>query len=143
VWGIIEEQGYADDVFYNGHVVDEQDFIEFLRAPEQLPILIWDKRNRRWCLMAWLNNFDGDWAWCHFCGLEGMYRPSMAEAGLKVFGEMVDIGLVGLTPCTNETALKLLTNLGWKKAGAIPKMCYMAKDDKRVAGIVSHYLFRR
>lgn len=91
--------------------------------------------------MAWINNFNGDTAQVHFAiyqGCEDVMQETIFR-GLDWFfttGECAS--LYGITPKPYRTIFsKILWPAGFKEVLIEPKMCYMAKFQKTVPGVLT------
>jgi len=141
IWKQIEAEDKVKDLMYDGTIKSAFDWVSFLKRPGTFPVLVVDREPKTVVHIAWLRDVFDIGAWAHHCSV-GRYQRGAWEAvrdywhgnfkGLKL--------LLGLTPETNEKAIKFLTKIcKFTVVGKIPLMCNMAYLGKRVPAIISYH----
>lgn len=145
IWEQICREGKRDQLFYDGGVNDLHEWISFIYNPANHVVLVVDDTGHVYHV-AWINGFYQGHGFLHHCGL-GKYNRRSWPVLKKYWQDMKDDQgnplvkvLIGITPITNKLAIKLLKIIKWTPIGCIPKICYMAQEDKYVAGMVSYCL---
>jgi hypothetical protein len=140
IWKRIEQEGKVEQLFYDGSVKNIQEWLNFIKQPAMFPIIIWDNINNQIVHVAWLKDAFDCSAWIHHCAI-GNYRRGVWEANLDHWKKFNSLKLLlGLTPKSNEKAIKILKKIcKFKIVGEIPFVCNMFYEGKRVSGILSYY----
>lgn len=144
-WYQMLEQNRAYQTFYDASVRTAQGFIEFMQDSRNLPVFIFDEKFTQMYMVAWLNDITLRTAQSHFCCI-GKYHRGMAEAVTDYWSTFkhtdkrpLFLTIIGLTPATYTTALKLLKIAKYIIIGKIPNACFMADQGEFIPGIISYY----
>lgn len=142
IWAQIEAEGKVQHLMYDGTIRTPIDWVAFLHRPGTFPLLVVDPDQKTVVHIAWLKDLFDVGGWVHHCSV-GRYQRGAWEAvrdhwrqyftGVKL--------LLGLTPVTNEKAVKFLERIcKFTIVGTVPQMCRMAYEgDKRVPAVLSYY----
>jgi len=140
VWNKIIELDRAEATFYDGNIQNADEFLFFMKQTFNLPLLIVDQDEPKFYLLAWLNDMQDGIAHAHFCFLD-KYNKEYAKAGLDYWKRIETLKvIIGITPESYETVLKIIEDWGFKIVGTIPKICDMKYLDRRESGVISYYL---
>ena len=143
LWREMERTGKQRDLFYNGGITTEEQWIAWIKAPENYPVLVVDSSSKKIVSIAWLNHAVDGAALVHFCML-GMPRPEIGKTVLRFWSGMGILSvIVGFTPETNTAAIKYAKRIGFVESGYIPSMCNMIYEGRRVGAVVTTYLTRQ
>lgn len=144
LWEQITRENKADDLFYDQTVTNLQEWIAYIYHPNNHVVLVIDETGHVYHI-AWLNRYSRGNAYCHHVSL-GNYRrrtwPTLVNYWRQLNAEgkpLVNI-ILGITPVTNEKAIKLLKMLKFNVLGEIPGLCYNAKEKKNVPGLISFFV---
>jgi hypothetical protein len=143
LWRELERTGKYRDLFYNGGVATEEQWIAWVKDAGNYPVLAVDLVSMKIAGIAWLNNAVDGAALIHFCML-GLPRPEIGETVLRYWSGMGALSvIVGFTPDTNMAAVKYAKRIGFTVSGYIPKMCNMIYEGRRVGAVVTTYLVKK
>lgn len=144
VWDKMVDEQRVEHLFWSGGIRSEIDFISFLREPGNYPILVFDAEIWEAKAIAWLNGIEMNHALVHFCCL-GKFRLACCKMGLDYWRSIKAIDgkplfsvLLGVTPETNELAIRVSKMLGFQRVGIIPKLCPMAYLNRTVGGVITY-----
>lgn len=142
LWHKMVEEGRAAKLFYSGFVRNEYDWIDFLKDPLNIPVIVMDAREKKIASIAWLNNVKDGSAQVHFC----MYGPPNPGVGIKAISYYSTFPglhvIVGVTPEHYTTAIRYAKRIGFKEAGRVPNMLHMAYEGKRSGAVITYYEVR-
>ncbi len=128
VWLQLNEEGRAQTVFYEGGMKTLADWFEYVKRPSNYFVFIVDAEKKRIVFGAWLNKISGHIAYSHFFGL-GTYSPDMGRMVIRYWKSMgLPLILIGIIPESNDPAIRLAQNLGYKKVGTISRFCYLVDE---------------
>lgn len=137
VWQKIIEEDKLESLFYDGTIKTPFEWMEFIKRPGTYPILI--VKNNQVVHVSWLKDIFDVGAWAHHVSI-GRYQRGAWEAGRdhwRKYYPNIKL-LLGLTPETNEKAIKFLQKIcKFTVVGKIPLMCQVNGD--RVGAIISYY----
>ena len=140
VWKQIVDEGKAGQLFYGGTVKCAADFLTFLKDPMNLPVLVVDEEAKKIVFLAWLNGLQDGHAYGHFCSL-GPFKRGAVNAFLDYWRSWNMFRLIiGLTPETNDLALRAIRMAGFKTLGILPRLCMMAHENNALVGGVISYI---
>lgn len=136
----LEQEGKIEHLFYDGSVRDVIGWLEFIKRPGNFIVVVADMEAQRPIHIAWLNNVADGVAWAHHASL-GKYKRGVWELIRDYWAETGVIRLLlGLTPVTNEKAVKFLQKIcKFEVVGEIPDICNLAYEAMRVPGVVSYF----
>lgn len=145
IWLRIKKENRHNDLFYDGSVTDLQGWLNYIYNPQNHVIVIADETGYP-SHIAWINKFYQGHAFLHHCAI-GQYNrrswPLIRDhwAGMKDdFGNSLIKVLLGITPVTNKLAIKLVKILKWNMLGCVPFVCFLAFENRHVAGMVSYFV---
>ena len=140
IWKRIEEEGKVETLFYDASVKDIQGWLNFIKQPGVFPVIIWDETHKKIVHISWLKDAFDVSAWVHHCAI-GPYKRGVWEAVLEYWRSFDNLKmLLGLTPKTNDKAVKILKKIcKFTVVGEIPMVCNMVYQGERVPGILSYY----
>jgi len=140
IWAQIVREEKVKDLFYDGTINTEYEWMEFIKRPGTFPLLIVDKEKNTVVHIFWIKDCFDISAWIHHCGL-GKYRRGAWEAARdhwrKYFPNLKM--LLVITPESNTLTVKMLKMIKFVLIGKIPKICYMAYKNERVAGVIGYF----
>lgn len=126
----MKSEGTLHVVFYDGSIKTEDDFVAYLKSPNNLPVFILSDGELSG--LAWLNRVEGNHATAHFCLLKNVWGEKSYDVGKKVLsywfsfpgsdGEPLFDLLLGVIPSFNQKAIKYIEKLGFRVIGEIPKL---------------------
>jgi hypothetical protein len=138
---MIQENKAPNFVFYGGYVDSPERFAEFMQLPGNQPVLVVDVESQKIVFLAWLNGVQEGCANGHFCAL-GPFKRGAFNAVIDYWKSWGSIRvLIGITPETNERALRLVQIMGMRIVGTIPKFCFIAPVNQAVGGVISYLEF--
>lgn len=147
IWDELEATGRILETFSAGDVSTLEQWMAFTKREDNNFVFVMDSRSGQPVFMSWVNGIAirSRSAFAHFCGI-GPYRRGSLDLALDYWtgvrgldGRYMLDTLVGLTPSTNEKALKLMRMVGCVIACEIPGLCYMAATGELVAGTISYF----
>ena len=140
IWKQMVDEGKVTQVFYGGTVTCAADFLAFMKAPKNLPVLVVDEEAKKIVFLAWLNGLQATHAYGHFCSLEPFKRHAVTT--IIDYWKSLDLFniIIGLTPETNTMALRMIGIAGFKTLGILPRLCTMAYENNSIVGGVITYL---
>ena len=143
IWHRICYEGKQDLLFYDGTVTDLKGWIDYIYNPQNYVVLIVDAVGdvRH---IAWINKYYQGSGFVHHCSIGNYHRKTWPT--LKAYwqgfkdddGKPLIYTVMGVTPTTNEKAVKLLRVIGWHEIGVIPGICYVANENRYVGGVISY-----
>jgi hypothetical protein len=143
IWHQICHEGKKELLFYDGGITSLKEWIDYIYHPGNYVALVVDDAGHVYHI-AWINKFDNKCGFLHHCAL-GSYNRHTWPTLKKYWQDMKDsqgepliYTLMGVTPVTNEKAVKLVKMLGWSVIGRIPAICYMAYENRYVDGVISY-----
>jgi hypothetical protein len=142
IWMQLEQEGKVEHLFYDGSVRDVSGWLQHLKTPGMYPLVVADTEKAVPVHIAWLNNIGDHIAWAHHCAI-GKYRRGVWEAVVN-YWKIFDLWVIlGLTPETNEKAVKFLERIcKFHIVGTVPAVCNLAYEGHRVGGVISYYQMR-
>ncbi len=139
LWEQMVREGRAAKLFYSGTVANEFEWIDWLKDPSNFPVIVMDSREKKIAAIAWLNNKNSGTAQIHFC-MFGPPHPGVGEKVLRYFSSFPELHvIVGVTPEEYTTAIRYAKRIGFKAAGRIPNMLYMAYENRRMGAVITYY----
>jgi hypothetical protein len=142
VWLQICNEGKQDSLFYDGAVKNLKDWIDYIYNPSNHVVLIIDELGHVYHI-AWINKYYQGSGFVHHCSLGNYNRrtwPTLKKywQNMKNNGESLVKTVMGVTPVTNHKAIKLLKIIGWNMIGCIPNICFLANENRHIAGMISY-----
>ena len=145
LWFLLVEDGLDAELFYDGSVQVQGDFVEFMQTQGREFYLIEDEGEP--AAIMWLDNWAGRCARIHFCVFRRAHGPKALDIGRFVTDwllcatgqdgtKSLDV-LVGVTPETNRLAIRFIKRLGFQMVGTIPHAVPMA-DGSQVGAVISY-----
>ncbi len=139
IWLQLEQEGKVEHLFYDGIVRDITGWLAHLKQPGLFAAVVADTVQARPVHIVWLKDIWDGVAWAHHTSI-GNYRRGVWETVIDYWSKFELRLLLGLTPETNEKAIKFLSKIcKFTIVGTIPGLCHMAYEDRRVGGVVSYY----
>jgi L-amino acid N-acyltransferase YncA len=139
LWEKMVEEGRAASLFYDGRVKDEAEWIAWLKAPGNYPVIVMDAREKKIAAIGWLNNVDKGAAQIHFC-MYGLPDPRMGVKVLEYYSKFPGLHvIVGVTPEHYETAIRYAKRIGFTETGRVPNMLHMAYEQRRAGAVITYY----
>lgn len=141
IWHQMEKEGKTKKNFFDGSINSLLSWLEFIKNRQVFPVLIVDLDKKEIKGVAWLNTVGHDGvAEAHYFAL-GRYVRGGAELVLGYWKTFPGLRLiVGYTPESYKTPIKLLKKLGFKVIGTIPDYFHKLYENKREGAIVSYYI---
>lgn len=143
LWYRMCREGKNKTVFYDGFITTGDQWIDFMKSPFNYPVVVVGEDKEPHCV-AWLNTYENHSARCHFCVL-GKYKRGVGEAIINYWksmragdGSPLLLTIIGITPETNEKAIKFIKMMGFTVLGVIPHFCNMKYENNLVGGLVSY-----
>lgn len=144
VWSRIEENGKIEELFYEGGMRTPSEFIEFFRNPDKFLVLGVNTETKEIKAFGFLSGFDTNKAYAHFSFING-YVPGVGEMIIDFWRKMesengerfLDV-LIGITPESYTTVLKIIQKWGFNIVGTIPMICNMNYKNKKEGGVISY-----
>lgn len=122
LYDLMERDGTAETVFFDGMIKNGQDFLNYIKSPGVVLLVANSKDTPVGC--GWLNGFESNTARAHFClfsegwgGNSVNIGKKMVEKAISIFG--LDM-LIGMIPSINERAINFSLACGAKLAGEFP-----------------------
>lgn len=146
LWDQLEQEDKVQSLFHDGSVTNADQWVKFLGNPGVSPVISVDTEGTpRITFIGWLSDRGPMAAKAHFVSV-GPYQRGAARAILRYWDSLIDdFGnpcvpmLVGVTPESNEKALRTIKTLGFKVIGTLPNFCAMAYEHPRkVGGVISY-----
>ncbi len=143
IWLQLEQEGKVEHLFYDGSIRDISGWLQHMKTPGTFPLVVVDMEQRKPVHVCWLKDIADGVAWAHHSSV-GSYRRGAWETVVDYWSHADLRLLLGMTPETNHKAIKFLTKIcKFSIVGKIPGICYMAYEDRRVAGVLSYYEMRQ
>ena len=143
------EEGTHTEIFPQGHIRTEEDFLAMLKAPQNVAVFVLS--SKALAGVAWLNGFQEHHAFAHFATLKWARGPVARSSAQKIFdywfsmqtpsGDNIFDLLIGMVPASNISTQRFLEHFAFTKLGAIPNMMQNAYTGERES-IVFFYLTR-
>jgi len=137
------EDGTDNTVFCDGAVTDKEEFLDYLKDPNNLFIFALYKGVISG--VGWINSLKRNHAYVHFVLFKETWGKTSLEIGWKAIdywfsipgedGPLFDV-LLGVIPKTNEKALKYIEKIGFQKGGEIPQISFV--NGKNETAIISY-----
>jgi hypothetical protein len=120
----VYEEGLGDQLFYDGSIKDEQQFLQLMKspgailhvvlAPDDHPVAMW-----------WLNRLERTHATCHFTLFVELFgtkdRVPIGKEAMRIcFDHLGYEVIMGMTPSDNKFALGYARKVGFKEVGEVP-----------------------
>lgn len=135
-WQRLVEFGKVEQVFWGGSIRDEAAFQRLMHAGVH-PLAVC--REGVPVFLAWLSRVSNpEWMEAHFTGL-APFRRGMWHAVRDWWARSGIVGLLGIIPETNTSALRLLPLIGWQEIGRIEEWCDMDYLGQKVSGVLHSY----
>jgi hypothetical protein len=148
IFHAMKKNDLLQKVFYRGEVKTSEAWLEVVKRKANLVHTIWDIESKACLMIAWLNNFDRNSAFAHFCILPEGWRKNTVELGkmcLKHWfdfknenGERLLDVVVGKTPDNNRAATIYLRRVGMKILGTIPMLDYDFYAGEKIGSVFSY-----
>lgn len=144
-WQQFQEDKLNKILFFDGEMQDFTEFYTWLLAKDKDVRFV---ANTEGVIKAmyWLNNPLGKSVMIHFCFLKKAFQEQEA-IGFYVVKSLllcrdskqnyVLSALIGITPKPYRHALQFIKKLGFEQKAEIPELCYFARKNKYITGIVS------
>ena len=143
IWFQLEQEGKVEHLFYDGAVKDVTDWLAHIKQPRVFPIVVADVEKHIPVHVCWLTDVADGIAWAHHAAL-GKYHRGVWETVIDYWSKFELRLLLGMTPETNERAVKFLRKIcKFQVVGVIPGLCNMAYENRRVGGVISYYQFAK
>ena len=139
LWDMLEDDGLAAEVFYEGDVADEATFEAAMLRPETALYAGWHEGSSRPAGFAWLTDQAGKAVRIHFCFFRDMRRHALplARAFVRYLltaqteqGRPFFETVYGMLPESNHAAIRLGRKLGFRAIGVLPGAAYIAAEDR-------------
>lgn len=144
IWEKIAEERVLDSLFYDGSVRIWPDFACEILREGTLPFAV--LRDGEIAGFSWLNCITSRMARTHFVIFRKFHgRKNHAAIGRHFYGYLLGLRdehgflfdcLYGITPEHNRLAIRAAQRCGWQIAGKIPMACFIAGENRSVAGVV-------
>lgn len=136
---IIVEQNF-EDVFFEGHVTSHEDFVELMKKPGNIPVVIMGGDNDLYGI-AWMNGHLGNMAFGHFsltkAASESRKTVDIGKTVLDYWLSFPTIEVMfGVVPGFNERAQGFCERIGMTKLGEVPRMLLSAFHEGRHDAVV-------
>lgn len=136
LWDLID----VENTFYDGGIRTADQFLAYMKSPLTLPLIVGDGRPMG---LGWLTDIVPGRACVHFCMLKaGRAVFEAAQSAIDYWWEMGDPpllhNLIGVTPASNEMAVKFIRRMGFTTFPEIPGLMFDAYLGDRVPGIISY-----
>lgn len=148
IWDEMAKEGLHKMVFYSGDIKSRTAFVEAMKRKSNVVHTIWDKDTQRPLMIAWLNGWQRNSAFAHFCILpDGWGNHSVGLGRMSLdhwFGFARDGGeplldvIIGKTPATNRAATIYLRRVGMTVLGEIPYMDFDEYAGRKVGCVFSY-----
>lgn len=143
LWHRMEREGTAKRVFYGGTVLSAQDFLAYMKDPENhLWVFVEDGKP---VAFFWLNNFEGRTARIHFCAFKAVWGDQARKIGADALklcledrdgeGPLLDC-LIGYTPAKNRLVRRFIREIGMETVGEVPALLFDAQEEQGVKGLI-------
>jgi len=142
----MQQEGLIGLVFFDGSAKTPDDFLTMMKFGRNKLFVIEFKGKLAGCV--WLNNFEMRRADFHFCFFSTLRGQDAIDVGKQVVIELLtmknDNGdfvfdlLVGLTPTTNEAAVRWCERMEFSSVGILPAAAWDAALGKSVPGLISY-----
>lgn len=140
MWMRMVDSGRDKEVFYDGFVKNAGEWVNHIKNPNNFVVLVVIPEKKQVVGFGWLNNIYDGTGEAHFCYLNRVI-PKAGKMVLDYWEDNLPIKvIVGYTPKSYGTVLRLLNRWGFKRGGKIPQYCDMIYKDKREEAIISYYL---
>lgn len=133
----LDEQGLKKDVFWDGTIETEDEFIEFAKNLNNSMQFVFD--DTELLGMAWLGPITHTYAFAHFYTYREWWGKKTLEAGHLVNdfwfglhrhgGPTLDT-LIGVIPSFNTHAIAYVKRMNWVRLGEIPDMFRSIYDER-------------
>ena len=143
IYAELLNDGTADTVFYDGRISDQFEFIEMMKNPTNLPVIVMTGNDISG--IAWINSISDNRAFAHFAFFKKVWGKT-EELGQKILsywlaipksnGYLLDV-IMGLVPAFNERAHKYVERIGFKRLGEIPHLVNV--HGNREPGVIFYY----
>ena len=145
IWSQLVAENRVHNVFWGGTIREFPQFLNFFRNPAINACVVVDSVAKKVVFLAWLSDYNGTYAFGHFVAL-GKYRAhilggkriSPGDAVLDYWRYLQVKVVVGVTPSSNEKAVKFIKMLGFKEVGEIPNTIHLVYEERYVAGKISY-----
>jgi len=114
-------------VFYDGSIKTDEQFLRFVKSPEILLYAVYENEDPIAC--GWLNNFEHNTAYAHFCIFSEAWDRSVEVGKLLIETAMKSTGIdmaIGKIPKFNGMALEFVQKCGAKILGELPYGCVVS-----------------
>jgi len=145
IWQQIVAEGKVEQLFYAGGIDTPRDFLGFIKSRQVIACVVLDLETRSPAALGWLTNAAGGSAFVHYCVL-GRPRRSAGKALLDYWCSFRDPAgkplfhvLLGITPETHTPALRVITIMGFRSIGMIPRYCEMDRGRTRCGAVISYF----
>lgn len=142
----MQQEGLIGMVFFDGSAKVPDDFLKMMKFGRNKLFIIEFKGKLGGC--CWLNNFEMRRADFHFCFFSALRGQDAVEVGKGVVLELLNMKngsgefifdlLVGLTPTTNEAAIRWCRRMEFSSMGVLPSAAWDAALGKSVPGLISY-----
>jgi ribosomal protein S18 acetylase RimI-like enzyme len=141
IWEAMIQANAVQTTFYDQAVISEKGFIDYVKNPNNCFFLAVDVDRFTVIGFLWINNYSDGVGYIHFCALHPFIfvRREVAR-DLLLYAKRIGIFqvLIGITPESYESAIEIVKKNGFTVIGKIPKICNMAYENRREAGVISY-----
>ena len=139
-WSLLVAQDKVRSTFYDGSITTAEEFIEYLQKPSNYPTFMWNLTTGYPALLGWFNSLKDANCQAHFVCFDGS-NPIKAGRELLEWWSSWDMirNVIGVTPESNENAVRYIQLLGFQVMGTVPDFCDLVYENRRVGGTFAHY----
>ena len=146
VWDKLSESGKDKYFFYDGGILTEDEWIDYVQRPTNFLVLGADTEDQNIVAYGLLTNINDGIAFAHFAFI-GAYIPGVVEDMIEFVSKLKDGSgqplfrvLIGITPRSYDRVIEIIQTWGFTKIGEIPELCNMFYKKRREAGVISYLL---
>lgn len=149
MWNMMVEDKTHEMVFYRGKVKNGKQFIDWLKNPGNVVMIMVDESSGAPLLISWVNNIKDRTAFAHFNTFSSTWGGQSIELlrlGIRYWFSLNTGGiplfdlLIGLVPEFNHHALSAIGKVGLTTLGMVPNF-FSTPDGKR-HGVYFNYVER-
>lgn len=135
------KEGLVKKTFPGGRAVTHFEWMELVRSPINIVSLITDENGL--LAVSWLNGFERNHAWIHFCVFRTAWGKQSVEIGklaVKSWFENIpplDV-LLGRTPSDNRLAVAYIKKVGMRISGTLPMIGFDIYRNKKTDIVLSY-----
>ena len=141
----MESLGLVEVVFFNGEIDTADKFLFMMKSHGNVVNVVLDGEDI--VFLSWLNTFDVNSAFAHFCAFPEIWGGRAVEVAQMVIKYWFDFKhndeyvldiILGKIPTINKRAINFIQKVGFTIVGEIPLLAHGQDKSKRIGDAIAY-----